>query len=127
MLSETRKRIIKKGTLARCDAAGEVSASRAHDKVVAPQGQRRGRSERASGALRQGARRERQRVRTRNAAPSGAHSAGQSASATIPAQLPLLPIVTRMGRDHGPGPRQRIEWVARKGSLVHIANSKPTA
>jgi len=61
-------------------------------------------------------RQECQRVSTGNPAPSGARSAGQSASATPPAQLPLLPIVTRMGRDYRPGPRQRIERVARKGS-----------
>lgn len=34
----------------------------------------------------------------------------------IPAPLAPLLIVTRMGRDYRPGPRQRIEQVARKGS-----------
>jgi len=47
--------------------------------------------------VRQWERQECLRVRTGNAAPSGARSAGQSASANPPARLPLLPIVTRMG------------------------------
>lgn len=33
-----------------------------------------------------------------------------------PAPLAPLLIVTRMGRDYRPGPRQRIEQVAREGS-----------
>jgi hypothetical protein len=48
-----------------------------------------------------------------NAVPSGAQRAEKSATLTSPAQhLPLL-IVTRMGRDDWPGPRKRIEQVAR--------------
>ena len=54
----------------------------------------------------------------KNAAPSGARSAGQSASARLPAQLILLLIVTRMGRDTRPGLRQRIEQVARRVALL---------
>lgn len=34
----------------------------------------------------------------------------------LPLRLPPLLIVTRMGRDYRPGPRQRIEQVARQGS-----------
>lgn len=34
----------------------------------------------------------------------------------FPLRFELLLIVTRMGRDYRPGPRQRIEQVARKGS-----------
>lgn len=49
----------------------------------------------------------------KNAAPLGARSAGQCASLNPPAHLPPLPIVTQMGRDYRPGPRQRIERVAR--------------
>ena len=52
----------------------------------------------------------------KNAAPSGARSAGQSATLEIPAHFSALLIVTRMGRDYRPGPRQRIERVARQGS-----------
>ncbi len=52
----------------------------------------------------------------KNAAPSGARSAGQSASSALPVQLPSLLIVTRMGRDYRPGPRQRIEQVARRAA-----------
>ena len=52
--------------------------------------------------------------RYKNAAPLGARSAGQSASLNPPAHhFPLL-IVTRMGWDYRPGPRQRIERVARR-------------
>ncbi len=51
----------------------------------------------------------------KNAAPSGAQSAGQSATFKSPAQLTLL-IVTRMGRDYRPGPQQRIERVARRAA-----------
>ena len=36
----------------------------------------------------------------------------------FPLRFKLLLIVTRMGRDYRPGPRQRIEQVARKGSPV---------
>lgn len=35
----------------------------------------------------------------------------------FPLRFKLLLIVTRMGRDDRPGPRQRIEQVARQGSL----------
>lgn len=34
----------------------------------------------------------------------------------FPLRFQMLLIVTRMGRDYWPGPRQRIEQVARKGS-----------
>jgi len=34
----------------------------------------------------------------------------------FPLRFELLLIVTRIGRDYRPGPRQRIEQVARKGS-----------
>ncbi len=34
----------------------------------------------------------------------------------FPLRFKLLLIVTRMGRDYRPGPRQRIEQVARQGS-----------
>ena len=54
----------------------------------------------------------------KNAAPSGARSAGQSASARTPAPLPPLLIVTRMGWDYRPGPRQRIEQVARRAAPI---------
>ena len=36
----------------------------------------------------------------------------------FPLRFKLLLIVTRMGRDYGPGPRQRIEQVARQGSVI---------
>jgi tryptophanyl-tRNA synthetase len=52
----------------------------------------------------------------KNAAPSGARSAGQSATSENPAHYPTLPIVTRMGRDYRPGPRQRIERVAQRAA-----------
>jgi hypothetical protein len=52
----------------------------------------------------------------KNAVPSGARSAGQSATLENPAHFPALLIVTRMGRDYRPGSRQRIEQVARQGS-----------
>ena len=52
----------------------------------------------------------------KKAAPSGARSAGQSATSANPAHFPALPIVTRMGRDYRPGLRQQIEQVARQGS-----------
>lgn len=48
----------------------------------------------------------------KNAAPSGAQSAEKSALFALPAHHPPLLIVTRMGRDYRPGPRQRIERVA---------------
>lgn len=35
----------------------------------------------------------------------------------FPLRVQVLLIVTRMGRDYRPGPRQRIEQVARQGSL----------
>ena len=35
----------------------------------------------------------------------------------FPLRFQLLLIVTRTGRDYRPGPRQRIEQVARQGSL----------
>ena len=59
----------------------------------------------------------------RNATPSGARRAGQSASARLPALLILLLIVTRMGRDYRPGSRQRIEQVARRAAPKHAAFS----
>ena len=78
--------------------------------------QRRRRSERASGA--HPARREARAPagQHQDAAPSGARSAGQSASLNLPAHSSPLPIVTRMGRDYRPGPRQRIERVARRAA-----------
>ena len=36
----------------------------------------------------------------------------------FPLRFELLLIVTRMGRDYRPGPRQRIEQVARQGSAI---------
>lgn len=35
----------------------------------------------------------------------------------IPLRLQMLLIVTRMGRDYRPGPRERIKQVARQGSF----------
>ena len=55
----------------------------------------------------------------KNAAPSGAHRqmcGTERVLRKLPLRLHLLLIVTRMGRDHRPGPRQRIEQVARQGS-----------
>jgi hypothetical protein len=50
-------------------------------------------------------------------------AAGQSASSIFPAhQTPLL-IVTRMGWDYRPGPRQRIERVARRAAPITCASS----
>ena len=60
----------------------------------------------------------------RNADPSGARSAGQSASARTPAQPPTLLIVTRMGRDTRPGSRQRIEQVARRAAPHQAASNR---
>lgn len=37
----------------------------------------------------------------------------------FPLRFQLLLIVTRMGRDYRPGPRQRIEQVARQGSALN--------
>ena len=67
---------------------GDVSASRAHDKAVAPKVQRRCRSESASGA--HPARREARAPagQLKNTAPSGARSAGQSATTDLPAHQP---------------------------------------
>jgi hypothetical protein len=78
--------------------------------------QRRRRSERASGA--HPARREARAPagQHKDAAPSGARSVGQSASLNLPAHHAPLPIVTRMGRDYRPGPRQRIERVVRRAA-----------
>ena len=51
----------------------------------------------------------------------------------FPLRFKLLLIVTRTGRDYRPGPRQRIEQVARQGSLPipahaafsnHFSNSR---
>ena len=39
----------------------------------------------------------------------------------FPLRFQLLLIVTRMGRDYRPGTRQRIEQVARQGSLYRCA------
>lgn len=39
----------------------------------------------------------------------------------FPLRFKLLLIVTRMGRDYTPGPRQRIEQVARQGSSYRCA------
>jgi|GEM_PF-1930401 len=36
----------------------------------------------------------------------------------FPLHFKLLLIVTRTGRDYRPGPRQRIEQVARQGSVI---------
>ena len=38
----------------------------------------------------------------------------------FPLRFKLLLIVTRTGRDYRPGPRQRIEQVARKGSPLRL-------
>lgn len=38
----------------------------------------------------------------------------------FPLRFQMLLIVTRTGRDYRPGPRQRIEQVARKGSPVGL-------
>jgi hypothetical protein len=56
----------------------------------------------------------------KNAAPLGARSAGQSATLENPAHHPLLPIVTRMGRDYRPGLRRQIERVARRAATTGI-------
>ena len=39
----------------------------------------------------------------------------------FPLRFQMLLIVTRMGRDYRPGPHQRIEQVARKGSAPFTA------
>lgn len=59
----------------------------------------------------------------KEAAPSGAQSAGKSASLNLPAHQLPLPIVTRMGRDYRPGPRQRIERVARRAAPMVIGQT----
>lgn len=85
---------------------------------------RRRRSERAPGA--HPARKEARAPagQRKDAAPSGARSAGQSASLNPPAHHSPLPIVTRMGRDYRPGPRQRIERVARRAAPYCVSRAK---
>ena len=78
--------------------------------------QRRRRSERARGAHSASREARAPAGQHQDTAPSGARSAGQSASLNLPAQSSPLPIVTRMGRDYRPGPRQRIERVARRAA-----------
>jgi hypothetical protein len=101
---------------------GDVSASRAHDKAVAPEVQRRNRSDSASGA--HPARREARAPagQPENIAPSGARSAGQSATLTPPAQHLPLPIVTPMAETTG-SVRAAHRAGCPKGSAYSTSNS----
>lgn len=45
----------------------------------------------------------------------------------FPLRFQLLLIVTRTGRDYRPGPRQRIEQVARKGSPLNLYSNALSA
>jgi hypothetical protein len=83
-LTEPRKRITITVPSHGATPPGDVTASRARDKAVAPKVQRRHRSESASGA--HPARREARAPagQPENTAPSGACSAGQSATLGFP-------------------------------------------
>jgi hypothetical protein len=89
----------KNGTLARRNADGRPARGPVGQRAS---GKARGKS--ACGSV------------LMNAAPSGALSAGQSASLNPPVHHSPLPIVTRMGRDCRPGSRQRIERGARRAA-----------
>jgi hypothetical protein len=92
----------------RRDAVGRCGGKRSGDKAVVPKGQRRQSPAKARPSPdRQGERRECHAGQPKNTAPSGAQSAGKSATATRPAHYPTLLIVTRMGRDDWPGLRSK--------------------
>lgn len=124
----------KNGILARRDAAERCGGKQSDDKAVAPtalrrqskrrrvrrpHGQERGKSARGSAQ--------------KNAAPSGAHSAGQSASLENPAHSPTLPIVTRRAKTTGlvrvanrAGCRQAAPYCPTFGSIAY-STSKSSA
>jgi hypothetical protein len=101
---------------------GGVAASEAGTRQLSQKGQRRQSPAKARPSPAwQGERRVCHAGQPKNTAPSGAQRAEKCATSTPPAQHPTLLIVTRMGRDNWPGPRRRIEQVARRA-----AKCKPT-